>query len=55
MAELFAEHGATLGLHYRENKAAAEKLRKELEGKTRAALFQADLLDAESAKRLLCN
>ncbi len=53
-AQLFAEHGASLGLHYQKNKQGAKKLLNEVKDKTKQAdIFQADLLDTISRKKLL--
>lgn len=54
MVGLFAEYGAHLGLHYRNNKEAAEQLLHEVKSKTgEAEVFQADLLDLASRKELI--
>jgi len=53
MAQLFAKHGARLGLHYCQNRNAAEQLLAEVSTKTDAFLFEADLLHVESTKRLM--
>lgn len=54
MANLFAEYGACLGLHYGSNSEGAKKLLEEVRSKTREAeILQADLLDSASRKELI--
>lgn len=54
IARLFAEYGAHLGLHYRNNKEAATQLLREIKNKGgEAEIFPADLLDSDSRKGLV--
>ena len=56
IADLFADHGAKLGLHYRKNNEETEKILNKVKNKTeQAKIFQADLLDTESRKNLIEN
>ena len=56
IADLFADHGAKLGLHYRKNNEETEKMLNKIKNKTeQAKIFQADLLDTESRKNLIEN
>lgn len=53
MTRIFALYGARLGLHYNHNYELAEQLLKSVRNNTDAVLFQANLLNAELAKRLM--
>ncbi|NOX86527.1 MAG: SDR family oxidoreductase [Chlorobi bacterium] len=50
IAEALGKSGATVAVHYRQNKTLAEKLAEEIGNSSKA--FQADLEDPESCKRL---
>jgi len=53
-AELFARHGAVVGVHYHTGKAGARRTGKRVEeAGSRAILLEADLLDPPSRERLV--
>ncbi len=53
-AELFADHGARLGLQYHKNRAEAKRLLASVLEKTEEAeIFQADLLETQARKNLV--
>lgn len=54
MTELFSDYGASIGIHYRNNKSGAEALLQALRSKKATAeIFQADLLEQKSRKDLI--
>lgn len=54
IAELFAKHGASVGLHYRSNRSAALALAKKIRKKNGTVeTFQADLLESGTAISLI--
>lgn len=52
-AQVFALYGARIGLHYNKNLGLAEQLLESIRDKSDSFLFQADLLNAGSAKHLM--
>ena len=54
MAELFAEYGAVVGIHYNKDKKNADKVREKIRRQGgKAELFKADLLDSAVPGRLV--
>lgn len=54
-AKLFAQHGALIGIHYRQNKEKAEKLAEELQNahNVEAKLFPGDLLEQSVRENII--
>ena len=54
MTSLFTDLGSIVGIHYHQDKSAAEKLKaRVIEGGGRAGVFQADLLEEQSREDLI--
>ncbi len=53
MAEVFADHGDSLGLHYSKNRNKALQLQKALRGKTKIEIFKANLINLKETEDLV--